>query len=30
MLRLLSLERGWLRRRDLPLGTSALVLARLA
>jgi SAM-dependent methyltransferase len=30
MLRLLSLESAWLRRRDLPLGTSILVLARLA
>jgi SAM-dependent methyltransferase len=30
MLRLLALEGAWLRRRDLPLGTSILVMARLA
>ena len=30
MLRLLGLERRWLRTRDLPLGTSILILARLA
>jgi len=30
MLKLLALERGWLRNRDLPLGTSILVLARPA
>lgn len=30
MLRLLGLERRWLRARDLPLGTSVLILARLA
>lgn len=28
MLKLLEVERRWLRRRDLPLGTSILVLAR--
>lgn len=28
MLKLLDLERRWLRKRDLPLGTSILVLAR--
>jgi SAM-dependent methyltransferase len=30
MLRLLALERRWLRNRDLPLGTSVLILARPA
>jgi SAM-dependent methyltransferase len=30
MLRLLEIERRWLRTRDLPLGTSILILARLA
>jgi SAM-dependent methyltransferase len=30
MLKLLALERRWLRNRDLPLGTSVLVLARPA
>ena len=30
MLRILSSERAWLARRQLPLGTSILVLARLA